>query len=120
MLTALKSGIITRQEIYMLPKNRRPTHPGEMLNKEFLEPLGLTQSQVARHLGWTFARFNEIINGKRGVTAETALCLGDALGTGPEFWLNLQRDWDLWHSQKSHHCIKKIPLNFMQKKSAHP
>lgn len=103
----------------MTPKNRPPTHPGEMLLKEFLEPLGLTQSQVARHLGWTFARFNEIINGKRGITAETALCLGDVLGTGPEFWLNLQRDWDLWHSRKFHHPIKKMSLYSLQKNAAH-
>jgi addiction module HigA family antidote len=90
----------------MLPKNRPPTHPGEMLLKEFLEPSGITQLELARHLGWTYARMNEIVNGKRGITAESALALGDALGTGPEFWLNLQRDWNLWHSLKKH---KKIP-----------
>jgi antitoxin HigA-1 len=90
----------------MLPKNRPPTHPGEMMLKEFLEPAGITQLELARHLGWTFARVNEIVNGKRGITAESALALGDALGTGPEFWLNLQRDWNLWHSLRKH---KKIP-----------
>ncbi len=82
----------------MLPKDRPPTHPGEMLLKEFLEPLGVSQAEFARHLGWTFARLNEIVNGRRRVTADSALALGEALGTGPEFWLNLQRDWDLWHS----------------------
>jgi len=50
----------------MLPKNRPPTHPGEMLLKEFLEPMHLTQKTFAQHLGWTYARLNEIINGKRG------------------------------------------------------
>lgn len=90
----------------MLPKNRPPTHPGEMMLKEFLEPADITQLELARHLGWTFARVNEIVNGKRGITAESALALGDALGTGPEFWLNLQRDWNLWHSLRKH---KKIP-----------
>ena len=53
----------------MLPKNRPPTHPGEMLLKEFLEPLGITQTEFSRHLGWPYARLNEIIKGKRGVTA---------------------------------------------------
>ncbi|OGQ96435.1 MAG: addiction module antidote protein, HigA family [Deltaproteobacteria bacterium RIFOXYD12_FULL_57_12] len=93
----------------MLPKNRPPTHPGEMLLKEFLEPLGLAQAEFARHLGWPYARLNEIINGKRGVTAASALDLGEALQTGPEFWLNLQRGWDLWHSMKKHKKIPPVP-----------
>ena len=92
----------------MLPKNRPPTHPGEMLLKEFLEPSGITQLELARHLGWTYARLNEIINGRRGITADSALALGDALGTGPEFWLNLQRDWDLWHSLRIYKRIPKL------------
>ena len=92
----------------MLPKNRPPTHPGEMLLEEFLEPSGITQLALARHLGWTYARLNEIINGRRGITADSALALGDALGTGPEFWLNLQRDWNLWHSMRIHKRIPKL------------
>ena len=92
----------------MLPKNRPPTHPGEMLLKEFLEPSGITQLELARHLGWTYARLNEIINGRRGITADSALALGDALSTGPEFWLNLQRDWNLWHSMRIHKRIPKL------------
>ncbi len=86
----------------MLPKNRPPTHPGEMLLKEFLEPLELSQKQFAEHLGWTYARLNEIVNGRRNVSADSTLAFGEALGTGPEFWLNLQRDWDLWHARNSH------------------
>ena len=93
----------------MLPKYRSPTHPGEMLLEEFLKPLNISQSTLARHLGWPYARLNEIINGKRGVTAASALDLGEALMTGPEFWLNLQRDWDLWHSKQKHHMIKPLP-----------
>ena len=92
----------------MLPKNRPPTHPGEMLLKEFLEPLGVSQRQFAVHLGWTYARLNEIVNGRRGVTAESALAFGEALRTGPELWLNLQRDWDLWHSMRNHHKIPPL------------
>jgi len=92
----------------MLPKNRPPTHPGEMLLKEFLEPSGITQLELARYLGWTYARLNEIVNGRRGVTADSALALGDALGTGAEFWLNLQRDWNLWHSLRGHKRIPKL------------
>jgi addiction module HigA family antidote len=76
-----------------------------MLLKEFLEPLAITQAAFARHLGWSYTRLNEIVNGHRGITAASALALGEALGTGPEFWLNLQRDWDLWHSLRSHHPV---------------
>jgi addiction module HigA family antidote len=79
-----------------------------MLLKEFLEPSCITQLELARHLGWTYARLNEIINGRRGITADSALALGDALGTGPEFWLNLQRDWNLWHSKRIHKRIPKL------------
>ncbi len=56
-----------------LAKKRPPTHPGEMLLKEFLEPLGVTQKDFAAHLGWTYARLNEIVNGHRGMTPESAM-----------------------------------------------
>ncbi|QPJ64637.1 MAG: HigA family addiction module antidote protein [Candidatus Nitrohelix vancouverensis] len=102
----------------MLPKNRPPTHPGEMLLLEFLEPAKLTQTELARHLNWSFARLNEIINGKRGVTADSALSLGEAFGTGPEFWLNLQRNWDLWHSRKKHRPVAKLQIKSRGKVSA--
>jgi len=92
----------------MLPKKRAPTHPGEMLLKEFLEPMGVSQKQFAEHLGWTYARLNEIVNGKRGVSADSALAFSDALKTGPELWLNLQRDWDLWHSMRSRDKIRPL------------
>jgi antitoxin HigA-1 len=69
----------------MLPKNRTPTHPGEMLLEEFLKPIGMSQRQLANHLGWTYAKLNELIHGKRGVTPETALDLGDAFNIEPDF-----------------------------------
>lgn len=92
----------------MLPKKRPPTHPGEMLLKEFLEPLEISQKEFAEHLGWTYARLNEIVNGRRGVTADSALAFGEALKTDPEFWLNLQRDWDLWQSMQTHKKIRPL------------
>ncbi len=92
----------------MLPKNRPPTHPGEMLLKEFLEPLGISQSKLARHLNWPYSKLNDIVNGKRCISADEALAVGEALGTDPIFWLNLQRDWDLWHSLQKHHHITPI------------
>jgi len=92
----------------MIPTKRPPTHPGEMLLEEFLKPLGITQKEFSKHLGWTYARLNEIVNGRRGVTAESALTLGEALGTGPEFWLNLQRNWDLWHAARRHKVVTRL------------
>jgi len=92
----------------MLPKYRPPTHPGEMLLEEFLKPLGISQTALARHLGWLYAQLNEIINGKRGLTAASALDLGDALQTGPKFWLNVQRDGDLWHSKQKHQSVQPL------------
>ena len=92
----------------MLPKKRPPTHPGEMLLKEFLVPKGITQKDFASHLGWTYARLNEIINGRRGVSAESALAFADALQMEPQFWLNLQQNLDLWHAMKEHKNIKPM------------
>lgn len=91
-----------------LPKNREPTHPGEMLLEEFINPMGLTQKQLAEHLRWTTAKVSEIVHGKRGLTAESSLALGDAFGMEPEFWLNLQSNWDLWHAAQQHVPFKKI------------
>jgi len=79
----------------MLPKNRTPTHPGEILLEEFLKPLGVTQVAFARHIGVSVQRVNELIRGKRGVTPETAWLLSQALGTTPQFWVNLQTNHDL-------------------------
>ena len=92
----------------MLPKKRPPTHPGEMLLKEFLEPMEITQQAYAKHLGWTYARLNEIVNGHRNLSADSALAFGEALNTGPEFWLNLQRDWDLWHAMNEHKKVSPL------------
>lgn len=83
------------EEFHMLPKRRLPTHPGEILLEEFLRPLAITQVRFARHLGISLQRVNEIVRGKRGVTPETAWLLSQALGTTPEFWVNLQSAHDL-------------------------
>jgi addiction module HigA family antidote len=79
------------------------------LLKDFLEPVGLSQKQFAEHLGWTYARLNEIVNMHRGVTADSALAFAESFGTEPEFWLNLQRDWDLWRARQSHVAVKRLP-----------
>ena len=81
------------------PKN--PFHAGEILLEEFLIPMGLTQAAFADQLGWTKAKLNELIKGKRGITADTALDLAEALGTSPKLWMNLQSTWDLFQAMKS-------------------
>lgn len=80
---------------------RPPTHPGEMLLEEFLRPLGLPQAEAARRMGISANRLNEIVRGRRGVTAPTALRLAELLGTTPEFWLNLQTTLDLWQAYRA-------------------
>ncbi len=80
-----------------LPKD--PTHPGEMLLEEFLKPMGLTQSAFAEHIGVSFKRVNEIVNGRRTVTPQTAWLFSQALGTTPQFWMNLQTTYDLVHGR---------------------
>jgi len=72
-----------------------PFHPGEILLEEFLEPEGVTQAEFARRIGWTKTRLNELIKGKRGITAEAALDLAEALGTSAKLWMNLQATWEL-------------------------
>jgi len=86
----------------MLPKNRRPTHPGEILRYEFLEPLKLTQQQLADLIGVTRVRINEIILGKRSITPDTAFRLSKLLNTSPDFWINLQTNVDMWDTLQSH------------------
>jgi antitoxin HigA-1 len=81
------------------PKN--PFHPGEILLEEFLEPAGVTQAAFAEKLGWTTTRLNELIKGKRGITAAAALDLADALGTSPKLWMNLQATFDLDKAAKA-------------------
>jgi addiction module HigA family antidote len=80
------------------PKN--PFHPGEILLEEFLEPMEMSQSTFAEKLGWTKAKLNELIKGKRGITADSALDLAEALGTSPKLWMNFQSTWDLDQAMK--------------------
>lgn len=80
------------------PKN--PFHPGEILLEEFLKPSKMTQRELAEKLGWTRARLNELIKGKRGITADSALDLARVLGTSAKIWMNLQATYDLDQAAK--------------------
>jgi addiction module HigA family antidote len=80
----------------MLPKHRKPTHPGEILAEEFLKPLAMSQVDLAAKMGVPIQRVNGLINGKRDMSAETAVLLARVLKTTPEFWMNLQTSVDLF------------------------
>ena len=83
-----------------VPTHRTPTHPGEMLLEEFLDPLGITQRELADAIHVPYQRVNELVNGRRGVTPSTALRLGQYFGMSPGYWMNLQLRWDLYHAKR--------------------
>ena len=87
-----------------------PVHPGVILTKEFLEPMDLTQTALAAHLGVPVRRINEICRGRRALSAETAWLLAQAFGTSPQFWLNAQSLYELSIAQQEGrvHEIAKI------------
>jgi antitoxin HigA-1 len=85
----------------MVPKNRMPSHPGEILLQDFLTPLGISQVELARRMGVPIQRINTLINGKRDMTAETAVLLSRVLKTSSEFWMNLQVSRDLYKASKT-------------------
>jgi addiction module HigA family antidote len=91
MPTKFASKTITRDPSWLGPA----ISPGEMLLEEFLKPMAIGQVEAARRLGISLNRLNEIVLGKRGITADTALRLGRLLKTSPQFWMRLQADWDL-------------------------
>ena len=84
-----------------IPTNRTPTHPGEMLLEEFLIPLGLTQRELADAIQVPYQRVNDLVNGRRGMTPNTALRLSKYFGNSPAFWMNLQLRWDLYFAQQA-------------------
>jgi len=91
MPTKRASKTITRDPGWLGPA----IPPGEILREEFLRPLGVGQPEAARRLGISLNRLNEIVLGKRGITADTALRLARLFKMSPQFWMRLQADWDL-------------------------
>ncbi len=82
-----------------IPTHREPTHPGEMLLEEFLNPMGITQRELAEKIHVPYQRINEIINKRRGVTPSTALRLAKFFGVSEDFWMNLQLRWDIYKAK---------------------
>lgn len=98
-----------------MPKYRPPTHPGEILLKDFLEPLGISQAELAQAIHVPYQRINELVNRKRGVTPSTALRLAKFFGNSPDFWLNLQQNWELYHVFKEEEEDLNAILRFIRK-----
>ena len=95
----------------MLRIKRAPTGPGELLKEEFLTPLGLTQKQLADHVGCDVKVINRIVNGRSAVTAPMALKLAATFNTTPEFWLNAQEAVDIWRASRS---VRRLPRSLLR------
>ncbi|MEH1765288.1 MAG: HigA family addiction module antitoxin [Nostoc sp.] len=93
-------------------KYRPPSHPGEILLKDFLDPMGITQRELADALHVPYQRINELVNQKRGITPSTAIRLSKFFGNSSEFWLNLQQNWELYHVLKEEEEELKSILQF--------
>lgn len=88
-----------------IPTNRPPTHPGEMLLEEFLQPMGISQKELAERILVPYQRVNEIVNGRRGITPGTALRLAKFFDMSADFWMNLQLRRDLYFAQENENEI---------------
>lgn len=95
-----------------IPKNRPPSHPGEILLKDFLEPLEISQRELADAIHVPYQRINEVVNQKRGITPSTALRLAKFFGNSSEFWLNLQQNWELYYVLKEEEAELKTIAQF--------
>lgn len=96
----------------MTTRKRKPTTPGEILQEEYMSPLGLTQKSLAHHIGYDVKVINRLINGRTGVTGTLAIKLAAALNTSPEFWLNAQKAVDIYEASKN---IGKLPKPLIMK-----
>ena len=107
----------------MMPNKRPPTHPGGILKRHYLEPLALSVSSAATALGVSRKTVSKIVNERGDITPDMALRLAKAFRTTPELWLNLQRNYDLWHAAHDSHAwqhARAIMAHSPHGSSAHP
>lgn len=109
----------TGKKMIRIPTHRTPVHPGEMLSEEFLIPMAVTQKKLAEAIHVPYQRINEIVNGRRGITPGTALRLAKFFGISPDFWMNLQLRWDMYHAEKTETDILKSIQPFVTDHRAH-
>jgi len=94
-----------KEDIKMNRRKNVP-HPGDILSSEFLKKFNVTQLRLSQNLGCSHSKISEILSGKRGISAKTALGLADSFGNEPQYWLSLQSDFDIWEARKTY---KKVP-----------
>ncbi len=94
----------------MFKNGMRPVHPGEVLREDYLVPMGMTANALAKALNVPAPRINEIVRERRGVSADTAMRLATYFGTTPEYWMNLQRAWDLARARETVDVSGIVPL----------
>ena len=105
----------------LLPEDRVPTHPGEILSREFLIPLGITQVALAAHIGVPLQQVNKpLVRGKRGVTRETAWLLAQAIESTPDFWLNLQAAYDLARTRPERTIPPPLSMRELRRRPRRP
>jgi addiction module HigA family antidote len=92
----------------MTNMTRRPTHPGQIIKEDYLSPLSLTIKDMAEKLGISRKTLSKIINERGSVSSDMALRLGRAFDTTPDFWLNLQKNYDLWHAETASNEWRKV------------
>jgi addiction module HigA family antidote len=92
----------------MIPRRIKPIHPGEILLKDFLEPFEMSRNALAKAIGVPAPRVNDVVLGRRGFTADTALRLAAFIGTTPEFWLNLQSSYDLKVARQRKELVRNL------------
>lgn len=97
-----------------MSKKLNPIHPGEILTEEFLKPLGITEYRLATDISVSPRRINEITHGTRAITADTALRFGKFFGTSPQFWLNLQSQYELETQKEELHDVLKFKVKTLQ------
>ncbi|MDM8552255.1 HigA family addiction module antitoxin [Desulfobacterales bacterium HSG2] len=102
-----------------IPTHRTPTHPGEMLREEFLIPMEVTGKALAEAIHVPYQQVSEIVNGRRDITPSTALRLAKFFDVSPDFWMNLQLRWDIYHAEQSEVNILKSIKPFKMRKKFH-
>ena len=95
-----------------IPTHRRPTHPGKVLREEFLNPMDLTQRELADAIHVPYQRVNDIVNGRRSITPSIALRLAKFFNMSADFWMNLQLRWDMYLAQQDEVEILKTIESF--------
>ena len=101
----------------MLKRSLPPTHPGEILREEYIRERGLTITEVAKGLGVARENLSAVVNGRAGISPELAVKLSEAFGNATQFWINLQRNYEVWHAEKK---VNRSDIRRFESNKTHP